>query len=81
VRGPWRVCAAAAVRVWAAAARNNSIPVSARVFGCCQEIDAYLQMEDPPRRLKDLNMKIGTDGGGEMTSPRRHKPFPRERRH
>eukprot|EP01043_Picozoa_sp_COSAG02_P035160 COSAG02_NODE_2501_length_8672_cov_7.293246_5_plen_482_part_00 len=33
------------------------------------EIDADLQDEQPPRRLKDLNLKAGTDNGNELTSP------------
>eukprot|EP01046_Picozoa_sp_COSAG06_P002595 COSAG06_NODE_93_length_24652_cov_1832.353399_8_plen_479_part_00 len=33
------------------------------------EIDADLQDEQPSRRLKELNLKVGTDGGGELTSP------------
>ena len=33
------------------------------------EIDTDLQQEDPPRRLKDLKLKMGTDNGGEMAGP------------
>jgi hypothetical protein len=55
---------------WGGLKTNQSVIGTAKVLdSICQEIDADLQMEDPPRRLKDLNLKIGTDGGGEMTSP------------
>jgi predicted secreted Zn-dependent protease len=55
---------------WDGLKTNPSVIGTAKALdSICQEIDADLQMEDPPRRLKDLNLKIGTDGGGEMTSP------------
>eukprot|EP01047_Picozoa_sp_COSAG01_P051872 COSAG01_NODE_5395_length_4290_cov_5.110475_3_plen_181_part_00 len=55
---------------WDGLKTNPSVIGTAKALdSICQEIDADLQMENPPRRLKDLNLKIGTDGGGEMTSP------------
>eukprot|EP01047_Picozoa_sp_COSAG01_P005786 COSAG01_NODE_202_length_22130_cov_167.927239_6_plen_147_part_00 len=52
------------------------IGVAKALTSIFQEIDADLQDEQPPRRLKDLKLKAGSDNGSENLGPDRMDSVP-----